>query len=121
MALATTAAALAVIGTLAAIVFVLPVGTWRDQDTKLERLEAQYDELSRVNGELQVEVDRLGTDDGVREAAREEISYVELGEQRITVEDFPLLSTELPSGWPYSVVTSMIEARRGGAGTAPTD
>ena len=63
-------AALIVVGTMAAAVFVLPIGTWQDQDVDLVQRQAQLDELQRVNGQLAAEVNRLKTDDGVREAAR---------------------------------------------------
>ena len=121
VALVAGLGALAVIATLAAIVLVLPHGTWRDQDDKLRQREAQLEELQRVNGELQAEVDRLQTADGVREAAREEVGFVEEGEERTSVMPFPDLPTALPDGWPYSGVTAIIEARRAGPAPTPTD
>jgi cell division protein FtsB len=108
---------LAVLGLIAAAVFVLPVGTWIDQGEDLERRQAELDELTRVNSELEAEVNRLGTDDGAREAAREEIGLVDAGERRTTVELPDALPTDLPDGWPYNVVTAIIAART--AGPAP--
>jgi len=113
--------ALAVIGTMAAAVFVLPIGTWRDQSTDLVQRQAQLDELVNVNGQLSAEVDRLKTDDGVREAAREEIGYVMTGEARRTVLPAPPLPNDLPAGWPYNIVTQIFAARTAGPGPAPTD
>jgi cell division protein FtsB len=112
---------LLVIGTIAAAVFVLPLGTWLDQDDKLEQRQAELDELQRVNGQLAGEVERLGTDDGVREAAREEIGFVEDGDQRSTILPLPPVSWELPDGWPYNVVTQIFAARTAGPAPAPTD
>lgn len=109
--------ALLVIGTIAAAVFVLPIQTWQDQDVDLEQRQAQLDELSKVNSELAAEVARLETEDGVREAAKEEIGYVETGEQRYSVLPFPELPSDLPDGWPYNVVEEIMSARR--AGPAP--
>ena len=109
---------LAVVAVLGAAIFILPIGTWRDQDVDLTQRQAELDELEKVNGQLAAEVDRLQTDDGIREAAREEIGYVEQGEQRSTILPLPPLSTDLPDGWPYSVVTGIIAARA--AGPAPT-
>ncbi|MEO1059251.1 MAG: septum formation initiator family protein [Actinomycetota bacterium] len=97
---------------LAAAVFVLPLQTWFDQDDALAERQAQLDELQRVNGQLAAEVDRLRTDDGVREAAREEIGYVEDGEERFSVRPFPLLPRTLPSGWPYNVSAQIIALRQ---------
>lgn len=109
---------LAVVAVLGAAIFILPIGTWRDQDVDLTQRQAELDELEKVNGQLAAEVDRLQTDDGIREAAREEIGYVEQGEQRSTILPLPALSTDLPDGWPYNVVTGIIAART--AGPAPT-
>jgi cell division protein FtsB len=103
--------ALAIAGALAAALFVLPVQTYLDQDEAIAERTDQLRQLETVNGDLQREVDRLQTDDGVREAAREEIGYVEAGEQRATMMDAPALPTVLPAGWPYSLVTAIIAVR----------
>jgi cell division protein FtsB len=112
---------LLVIGTIGAAVFVLPIGTWMDQDDDLAQRQAELDELQRVNGQLSGEVERLQTDDGVREAAREEIGFVEQGDQRSTILPLPPLPRDLPDGWPYNVVTGMFAARTAGPAPAATD
>jgi len=114
------AVALGVIATLALAVFISPIGTWRDQDVDLEQRQTQYEELRRVNAELESEVERLKTDDGVRESAREDYGYTEAGEQRLSVTDLPPLPTDLPDGWPYNVVTSIIAATEAGPAPANT-
>jgi cell division protein FtsB len=103
--------ALGIAGALAAALLVLPVQTYWDQDDDLAFRTNQLEQLETVNADLQGEVDRLQTDEGIREAAREEIGYVEAGEQRETVMDAPDLPTVLPAGWPYSLVTSIIAVR----------
>ena len=103
--------ALGIVAAIAFAVFVLPIGTWRDQDVDIQQRQAQLDELQRVNNELQAETIRLETADGIREAAREDYGYVELGEERATVLPLPPLPTDLPDGWPYNVVTEIIDAR----------
>ena len=110
---------LVVIAMLAAAVFILPIGTWRQQGTDLTQRQAELDELQRVNGQLAGEVDRLKTDDGVREAAREEIGFVEEGDQRSTILPLPPLPSELPAGWPYNVVTGILAARTAGPAPSP--
>ncbi len=117
VALVAGVLALLVIATIAAAVFILPIQTWRDQDDDLARRQAQLDALRKVNSELAAEVARLETDDGIREAAKEEIGFVEIGEERFSVLPFPALPSELPAGWPYNVVTEILDARR--AGPAP--
>ena len=112
---------LLVIGTLAAAVFILPLGTWFDQSDQLVQRQAELDELQRVNGQLSGEVERLGTDDGVREAAREEIGFVEEGDQRSTILPLPPVPSDLPDGWPYNVVTQIFAARTAGPAPAVAD
>jgi cell division protein FtsB len=112
---------LLVIGIIAAAVFILPLGTWFDQDDQLTQRQAELDELQRVNGQLSGEVERLRTDDGVREAAREEIGFVEEGDQRSTILPLPPVPRDLPGGWPYNVVTQIFEARTAGPAPAIAD
>ncbi|MEJ6722511.1 septum formation initiator family protein [Ilumatobacter sp.] len=114
-------AALIVVGTMAAAVFVLPIGTWQDQDVDLVQRQNQLDELQRINGQLAAEVNRLKTDDGVREAAREEIGFVIIGEERLSVLPTPPLPSELPDGWPYNVVSQIFAARSAGPAPALAD
>jgi cell division protein FtsB len=103
--------ALGIAGALAAALLVLPVQTYWDQDDDLTQREEQLAQLETVNADLQVEVDRLGTDEGIREAAREEIGYVDAGEARRTVTNAPPLPTDLPDGWPYLQVEQIIALR----------
>ena len=112
---------LLVIGTIAAAVFILPLGTWFEQGEQLDQRQAELDELQRVNGQLSGEVERLRTDDGVREAAREEIGFVEDGDQRSTILPLPPVPRTLPDGWPYNVVTQIFAARTAGPETTPAD
>ena len=118
VALVAGMAVLVIMAVLGAAIFILPIGTWRDQDADLAQRQAELDEFEKVNGQLAAEVDRLQTDDGIREAAREEIGFVEAGEERSTILPLPPLPTDLPDGWPYSIVTGIIAARA--AGPAPS-
>jgi cell division protein FtsB len=112
---------LLVISTIAAAVFVLPMGTWFEQGEQLDQRQAELDELQRVNGQLAGEVERLDTDDGVREAAREEIGFVEEGDQRSTILPLPPVPRTLPDGWPYNVVTQIFAIRTAGPEPAAAD
>lgn len=112
--------AVAVFAAIGAAVFVLPIGTWRDQGDDLERRQAQLDELQRVNNELEAEVIRLETPDGIREAAREDYGYVEIGEERASILPLPPLSTDLPDGWPYNIVNQIIDIRLAPPPAPPT-
>jgi cell division protein FtsB len=112
---------LGVIGMIMAALVSLPVGTWIDRSDDIGHRQTQRDDLLRVNSELAAEVDRLESDDGVREAAREEIGLVEAGERRSSVQLPDALPTDLPDGWPYNVVTSIIAATTAGPAPTPTD
>ncbi len=117
VALIAGAFALLVIGTIAAAVFILPIQTWMDQDDDLAQRQAQLDELRKVNSEQAAEVARLQTEDGIREAAKQEIGYVEPGQDRYSLLPLPTLPRQLPDGWPYNVVSQILDARL--AGPAP--
>ena len=112
--------ALAIAGALAAALFVLPVQTYLGQDERLEQRRDQLELQEAVNEDVAAEVSRLGTDDGVREAAREELGFVEFGERRETILDLPAVPTDLPDGWPYSLVKGIVELRRNPPPPAPT-
>lgn len=110
----TGAFALCIIAAIAFAVFVLPISTWQDQSVDIEQRQHQLDELQRVNSELESETLRLETADGIREAAREDFGFVELGEERTSILPMPELPTDLPDGWPYNVVTEIFGARGAG-------
>lgn len=106
--------ALVIVGAIATALFGLPVRTWFEQEDGLRRLDAELVELQAVNADLQREVDRLQTDAGLIEAAREELGYTEGGERRQTMLALPELPTNLPNGWPYRIVEQIIAVRRAG-------
>ena len=111
--------AVAIAGALAAALFVLPVQTYFGQDARLEQRRGQLAQLEQVNDDLRAEVERLRTDDGVREAARVELGMVEAGERRQSILALPDVPTDLPDGWPYSLVSGIAEVRRNPSPTAP--
>ncbi len=112
--------ALAIAGALAAALFVLPVQTYLGQNDRLDQRRDQLAQLEQVNDDLRIEVDRLRTDDGVREAARVELGMVEAGERRQSILALPDVPTQLPSGWPYSLVSGITEIRRNPPPPTPT-
>jgi hypothetical protein len=101
---------------LAAALFLLPVKTMLDQDERIAERTDQLAQLQAVNDDLRREVARLHTDDGIKEAAREQLGFVEEGEVRQSILAFPPVPTDLPDGWPYSLVEGIVNLRRG-AGT----
>lgn len=111
--------ALGIAGALAAALFLIPIRTMFGQQQRIDERADQVTALESVVSDLRGEVARLQTPDGVREAAREELGYVEPGEVRETVLDFPDLPTDLPDGWPYSLVSDIMTLRRGVAVATP--
>ena len=111
--------AVAIAGALAAALYVLPVQTYFGQNERLDQRRDQLAQLEQVNDDLRSEVDRLRTDDGVREAARVELGMVEAGERRQSVLALPDVPTDLPDGWPYSLVSGIAELRRNPPPPAP--
>jgi cell division protein FtsB len=103
--------ALMIAGALAAAIFVLPVKTMFDQEDQIAERSDQLSQLQAVNDDLRSEVARLKTDDGIKEAAREQLGYVEPGEIRESILDLPPVPTVLPVGWPYSLITGIVAIR----------
>jgi cell division protein FtsB len=103
--------AVMIAGALAAAIFVLPVKTMFDQDDQIAERTDQLSELQTVNNDLRSEVARLKTDDGIKEAAREQLGFVEPGEIRQSIRDLPPVPTDLPDGWPYSLITAIVAVR----------
>lgn len=112
--------ALAIAGALATALLLLPMKTLVRQDEQVAERRAQLAELQAVNGDLRSEVARLRTNDGIREAAREQLGYTADGETRTAILELPPVPTDLPDGWPYSLVEHIAAVRRaGGATTTP--
>jgi cell division protein FtsB len=110
------AAGATVIGaaTIAAL-FVLPVKAWFTQGDESVAKRHELDVINAQNAQLEAEINRLNTDDGIGEAARREIGYTNRGEQRVTVIPAPAAPLTLPNGWPYDVISQIIAVRTNGA------
>ena len=105
------AVSLVVVGAAITSVIVLPLQTYFGQGDQIDRLETELERMMAINDDLQAEVDRLRTDTGVEEAARDQLGYVSDGDERETILPFPDLPTDLPNGWPYSVVDEVMNFR----------
>ncbi len=103
---------------IGAALFVLPIKSWLQQRDDLATRTGELDTLNEANDRLQLEVDRLQTDAGVTEAAREEIDYVEAGEKRITVLPLNAGPAVLPPGWPYDLISRIVSLRQAEAAAA---
>ncbi len=98
--------AVLIVGALAAALFVLPMKAWMNQRADLAERRRELEALQVATAQLEADIARLQTPEGIEDAAR-----AELGERRIAVVDVPASSTDLPPGWPYSLVEQIIAVR----------
>jgi cell division protein FtsB len=110
--------ALVIAAALAASLFVLPVKSWLQQRDDLAKKQNQLAVLNAANAQLAADVTRLQTPEGIKEAARQEVGYVGVGEQRISVLSTPNAPLTLPTGWPYDAIAQIIAVRSAAAPAA---
>ncbi len=90
---------------------VLPATSWLGQRQEVDARTEELETIKQATDELQTEVDRLNTPAGVEDAAREELGYVMAGEQRQQIVGDYQAPIELPTGWPYDLVTQIVAVR----------
>jgi hypothetical protein len=103
--------ALVVAAAIAAALFGLPARTWFAQDDDIAKLQNELSEVNAVNSDLDDEVQRLQTDEGIRAAIRQELGNIMQGDRRESLQDLPLLPRNLPNAWPYSPPLRIIALR----------
>jgi len=111
--------AMVIAAALIASLFVLPVKSWRQQRNDLAKKQNELAVLNNANAQLAADVNRLQTPDGIKEAARQEVGYIGLGEERISVLSTPNAPLTLPTGWPYDAIAQIITVRAATAAAAP--
>lgn len=105
---------------LIASLYVLPVKSWMQQRKDLQTKQNELTVLNNANAQLAGDVNRLQTNDGIKEAARQELGYIGVGEERISVLSTPNAPLTLPAGWPYDTIAQII-AVRSAAPVAPVE
>ena len=90
---------------------VLPLTSWFGQRTEIDSRQSELDTIKKATDELQTEVDRLKTPEGIQDAAREELGYVVAGEARQQIVGNASAPIDLPTGWPYDLVTQIISVK----------
>ncbi|HEY7625954.1 MAG TPA: septum formation initiator family protein [Ilumatobacteraceae bacterium] len=96
---------------LIASLYVLPVKSWMQQRDDLQTKQNELTVLNNANAQLAADVNRLQTNDGIKEAARQELGYIGVGEERISVLSTPNAPLTLPAGWPYDTIAQIIAVR----------
>lgn len=91
--------------------FVLPLTSWFGQRTEIDSRQDELDTIKKATDELQAEVDRLRTPEGVQDAAREELGFIVAGEARQQIVGNATAPIDLPAGWPYDLVTQIISVK----------
>lgn len=109
--------AMVITAALVAALFVLPVKAWLRQRDDIVVKDKELSALDQANAELRDEVSRLQTPEGIEEAAREEIGYVQRGEIRLTMLPAPPAPITMPSGWPYDTIAQIVAVRTAEATT----
>ena len=90
---------------------VLPLTSWFGQRTEIDSRQSELDTIKKATDELQTEVDRLNTPEGIQDAARDELGFVFAGEARQQIVGEANSPIELPMGWPYDLVTQIISVK----------
>jgi cell division protein FtsB len=103
--------AMVITAALVAALFVLPVKAWLRQRDDIAVKDKELSALDQANAQLADEVSRLQTPEGIEEAAREEIGYVQRGEIRLTMLPAPPAPITMPSGWPYDTLAQIVAVR----------
>ena len=103
--------ALVIAAALVASMFVLPVKSWLLQRHDLTKKQNELAVLTDANAQLAADINRLHTPDGIKEAARQEVGYVGIGERRISVLTTPDAPLTLPTGWPYDAIAQIVAVR----------
>lgn len=90
---------------------LLPARSWLGQRDEISDRQTELEVIQRANEQLQFEIDQLQTPRGIEQAARSELGYVMEGEKRQVLVGSADAPIQLPSGWPYDLVTRIVTVR----------
>ena len=96
---------------LAVTMFVFPVRTWLHQREVLAQRESEYSAYADMVEQLQDQILYLKTPEGLRDAIRTQLGYLQPNERRLPMMDIPALSATLPERWPYTLVSGALIVR----------
>jgi cell division protein FtsB len=107
----TLSISIVILAALAVALIGLPLKDLFSQRTSITTRQQEFSALQDANEQLQTQIQRLQTPEGIRETARKELGYLLPGEKRLALIEAPALNTALPAGWPYNVVTNILAVR----------
>jgi cell division protein FtsB len=90
---------------------VFPTRQWWDQRQETAAAEAELAEVRAERERVQQEQELLLTDEEIERRAREELGYVNDGEDVYMVLPAPADPIGLPEGWPFTGVERVFGAR----------
>ena len=90
---------------------LLPAKSWLGQKDEITDRQNELEVIKRANEQLQSEIDQLQTPRGVEQAARSELGFVMEGEKRQVLVGSAAAPVDLPDGWPYDLVTRILNVR----------
>lgn len=86
----------------------LPAKSWMGQRDEASGREAELETLREASAQIEKEIAWLQTPAGIESAARSELGFVMEGEKRKVLVGTSTAPTDLPSGWPYDLVTRIV-------------
>jgi cell division protein FtsB len=107
----TLTVSVVILAALAVALIGLPVRGLFGQRSDITQRQQEFAALEDANEQLQTEIQRFQTPEGIRETARKELGYLLPGEKRLALLEAPTLNIALPTGWPYNVVTNILAVR----------
>ena len=90
---------------MACVVLYDPARMYYQQIREVARLQAEYDAIVARNDSLQASVDHLSTEAGIADAAREQLGWVNPGENAVNVSGLE----EKESGFQANVVSDQVK------------
>jgi cell division protein FtsB len=111
-----TSAVVAAAGLL--LLLVLPTRAWLAQRSAIASAQHKLDIVQSENAKLQSRLQALQTPEDIEQVAREQYNLAAPGEKVFSVLPAPAL-TNLPSGWPFSLVNEIVTVRAAAAAPSP--
>ncbi len=112
-----TSAVVAAAGLL--LLLVLPTRAWLTQRNAIASAEHKLAVIQGENAKLEDRLQALQTPEEIEQVARQQYNLAGAGEQVFSVLPAPAL-TNLPTGWPYSLVNQIVAVRAADAAPATT-